>query len=173
MLCDVFVQRTWWTLSSGVKDVCGWQVWSHPEGHRSIWWKSQTLELFASCSSSHNSVILAVIPKFQSLFAGLDDIFLNLYDKIQHHTSLQKSLLSVLVSVSPSTSNQSEEPHSNISHKLTTCPGQVSSYPGVSFPNQEGKVVSLSDFWALPRCTSSSRALATLTRKDDAVETHS
>lgn len=83
--------------------------------------------------------------------------FPNLHNGIQHHTSLPQRPASMLTSVFPSTRQlQSENPSlTSATHKLPGCPGQVSSCPGVLFPNQECKVVSLSDFWAFSRWTSS------------------
>lgn len=83
--------------------------------------------------------------------------FPNLHNGIQHHTFLPQRPVSMLTSVFPSTRElQSENPSlTSATHKLPGCPGQVSSCPGVLFPNQECKIASLSDFWAFSRCTSS------------------
>lgn len=72
--------------------------------------------------------------------------FPNLHDGIRHPTALPQKPVSMVNSVFPSTGQQhSENPNlTSATHKLPGCPGQVSSCPGVIFPNQECKVVSLS-----------------------------
>lgn len=120
----------------------------------------------------HNSATLAMTRKSQSLPPRP---WLYLFKSIQWDSAPRlppERPVPVLIHVFPSARQlQSEEPHSNVRHELTGCPRQVSSCPGVSFPNQGDKVVSLSDFWALPRCASSSSALATLTRNHGPIET--
>lgn len=80
--------------------------------------------------------------------------FPNLHDGIRHPTALPQKPVSMVNSVFPSTGQlHSENPNlTSATHKLPGCPGQVSSCPGVIFPNQECKVVSLNDFWAFSRC---------------------